>query len=366
MFAALFSGCLGGNTIIKVGGKNISEELYTAAVMLSDSMFQQNYGMSMATMLDQEIVDGKTGATMLKEQTDGFFKEFEALKRYAEEKGIALTEEEKKALVDNKQSQIDAAGGRKAFLESIEASGANEAFFDYIAESQAIYNKAVEELCKGDGEFVPTLDEVVNDLAGYVRVKHVLVLATEGDEDYAEKKAKAEGVLKRARAGEDFDALIKEFGEDPGMTSTPEGYVIDANGMDYSGTGPMVTEFTEASHAIAVNGVSDIVTTTHGFHIIKRYPLDKAYIEKNIDTYSSSAATNAFTDAIYERIDSIEFETTAAYDKLDLKKILKTNSNAATSEEHYEGDGHDHSTEGGAEGGIEEGQAITVEPVPAQ
>jgi len=155
MFCALFSGCVGGKTVMKVGGNAISEDVYNAAVAYADMFFQQSYGFSMADMLDQELAEGQTGADMLKEQADGLVKEFESVVLFAKDKGISLSADEKAAIEENKKSQIDAAGGRKAFLDSLKADGVNEAFFDYMVERQQIYSKLYTELFTGEGEFAP-------------------------------------------------------------------------------------------------------------------------------------------------------------------------------------------------------------------
>ncbi|MGI6152656.1 MAG: peptidylprolyl isomerase [Christensenellaceae bacterium] len=87
------------------------------------------------------------------------------------------------------------------------------------------------------------------------------------DEALAEIKDKADEVLQRAKSGEDFDALVAEFGEDPGMQEEPaktRGYVVLEDSEDY------VAEFTAASLALENEGdVSDLVVTDYGYHILQ-------------------------------------------------------------------------------------------------
>jgi parvulin-like peptidyl-prolyl isomerase len=52
--------------------------------------------------------------------------------------------------------------------------------------------------------------------------------------------------------------------------------------MTTTGSG-MVQEFTDASIALAVGGVSAPVQTDYGFHIIKRYPIDIESINAELD-----------------------------------------------------------------------------------
>jgi parvulin-like peptidyl-prolyl isomerase len=103
-----------------------------------------------------------------------------------------------------------------------------------------------------------------------VRAAHILFgtrdLTTQielSDAQKATKKKLAEDVLKRARAGEDFAKLAKEFSEDPGSKDKGGEYTFPK--------GQMVPEFESAAFSMNTNQISDIVTTAFGYHIIKLY-----------------------------------------------------------------------------------------------
>lgn len=348
MICSLFAGCsLWEKTIIEIDDVKISENVYTAALNYANALIEQQLGTKLNDYLDMEIFEGGiTGAQYLKDETDLLLCELALAEIIADDYGIKLTKEEEKITEDKKQSQIDYIGGRKEFLQALEQSGINEEYYDFSLRSDSLFAKIYQELFLGDGELALTADQVADKLleGNYVRVKHVLVMGKSTDADFNEKKALAEDIAKRAKNGEDFEELINTYGEDPGMESNPDGYLFDKDGYTADGTGQMVAEFTEASNALEVGGVSGIVQSEHGFHIIKRYPFTREYIIENKTTYESMVATEAFTAKMQEYSDKVEIKRTSNYDKVDVHKALGVEKKLGV-EEHYEGDGHDHSTE---------------------
>lgn len=115
------------------------------------------------------------------------------------------------------------------------------------------------------------------ELKDYMAAKHILV----SDE------ALAKQILTELKSGADFDALMMEYTEDPGIQTNPEGYVF--------GEGEMVEEFETAVKALKVDKVSGLVKTSYGYHIIKRIDIPQAFV---VDSYANDYIAKHFTDVI--------------------------------------------------------------------
>ena len=96
-----------------------------------------------------------------------------------------------------------------------------------------------------------------------VHARHILMKATPGDPQEARDAAKARAVAARERAlaGEDFAALATELSEGP---SAPQG-----GDLGFFAREQMVGPFADAAFALELGGISDVVETQFGYHVIK-------------------------------------------------------------------------------------------------
>ena len=176
---------------------------------------------------------------------------------------------------------------------------------------------------------------------GFRAVKHILLLpseeaqteldslnsqlsAAETDEDKAEIQAQidaifaemeptVEEIYARIEAGEDFDALIEEYGQDPGMQSgdsAENGYYVSADSTAW------VQEFTDGAMSIPeIGGVSDPVRSSYGIHIIKYVgdvasgATDFADVETTLrETLLSTLTEEAYSAALTEWVEAVHPE----------------------------------------------------------
>jgi parvulin-like peptidyl-prolyl isomerase len=79
----------------------------------------------------------------------------------------------------------------------------------------------------------------------------------------AEAQTRATEALTRAKAGEDFEVLVKEFSDEPGAAER-------GGSLGRFGRGMMVPAFEKAAFKLAPNEISDLIETPFGFHVIQR------------------------------------------------------------------------------------------------
>lgn len=103
-----------------------------------------------------------------------------------------------------------------------------------------------------------------------VGARHILIAHNESqrlgdgiDRTKEEARALAEEVARRAQAGENWNALHAEFSDEPNGS--------EGGDLGEFGRGQMVPAFERAAFAMAVGGISDVVESPFGFHIITRY-----------------------------------------------------------------------------------------------
>jgi peptidyl-prolyl cis-trans isomerase C len=96
-----------------------------------------------------------------------------------------------------------------------------------------------------------------------VHARHILIKVSQDTSaaDEEKLKKKANDVLKRAKKGEDFAALAKQFSEDGSRDSGGD--------VGFFARGRMVGPFEEAAFALKPGQTSDLVRTQFGYHIIK-------------------------------------------------------------------------------------------------
>jgi peptidyl-prolyl cis-trans isomerase C len=219
-------------------------------------------------------VEGRAGRPVPPEQRDqvyrGVLDELVAFKLVQAEgkvRGIAVTDEEIDARVANIRGTFKTDA---EFQEALKGRQMTLADLRHETRSQILVNKTME------AELAPKATVTQQDLEAYyqqnparfkapeqVRASHILFsIDTSATADFKQAtRTQAEAVLKRARAGEDFAGLAKEFSKDSSASAGGD--------LNYFPRGQMVPAFEQAAFALKTGEISGIVESPFGLHIIK-------------------------------------------------------------------------------------------------
>ena len=295
---AFSTGLSGDSVLLTVNGDGIPADLFLYWLFGSCYYFEYNYyyyGLTVADFAEMLLGDAVRSATY-----------YAVLRQRAAGLGCLPTD----AQVQEARDQLLADG--QDYYDSLKtAYGLSDGSMDYISTISCYYDNLLDAL-------VPTVtDEMLN---GYVyQVKHILLKTVDdqnqplSDDEIAAQRAQAEDILSRLRAAEDgelpelFDELMNQYSEDgrdeSGALYTPGGYTAVP--------GEMVAEFENASLALPIGGLSDIVESTYGYHIILRGEVE------NPGDYSDGCRAYQLDRELNELAEAAQVTRASALDDLD-------------------------------------------------
>ena len=152
----------------------------------------------------------------------------------------------------------------------------------------------------------------------FLHCKHILIQDAEGT---AEKEALAKEIAEQAKNGADFDELIAQHNEDPGMEANPDGYIFTE--------GEMVQPFYEGTKALEVNAVSDPVRSDFGWHIILRLPMD----DEDYTAMQGRVQSLYLNQLLTDWMDSAEVTMTPEAEAVNFETLLPPAPEEPASEE---------------------------------
>lgn len=276
MCACLLVSCAGTDTVATVAGTKITKgefEFYLASIkrQMSDT--------ELSTEEDWQTkeIEGKKAIDVAKERALESAVSNIEYREILKAQGMELTAENKQKITSIKQSVINNHGGDAAYKEFLKKNNLTDEFIQLMCESMVCYEKLSKKL-EEDGLLTDEVlakyyEENKKKLDGdYRKAKHILILTKDSEtqevfseEVQEEKKEFAESLLEQVKEGADFDALMNEYSEDPGLKTNPDGYLFTS--------GEMVPEFEQAVDSVS-EGEYTICKTDYGYHIIKRLPIE--------------------------------------------------------------------------------------------
>ncbi len=235
--------------------------------------------------------------------------------------GLSLSYADQKALQQQLSDTIESVGGMEMYTQLLADMGFTPDTYSNMSYSSACY-RALDEYYYGEnGVNLPTDEELIKQFEetypDALAAEHILISLTDPTtgETRTEDQAKAEAqkVLDRLNAGENFEDVMNEVSEDPGLASYPDGYVFTE--------GQMLQPFYEATLALQEGEVSGLVQTEAGFHIIKRIPVDYTAMLESYRSTLISAMGATMDNLLAQWMEEADVQTTDTYDQITNENV---------------------------------------------
>lgn len=348
--AALGYSAYPGDTVVgTINGEEVTwmEYFYwlNYYVMYSQQL-AASYGVALSGWDANEMSSTDTNGQVVLMNAQYAVTQHHAVTTKAAELGIALDEEDQALIREVYETNADQAIGDAdgvcteeeiaAFEEYLAQQYVDGAFFDYLNEVSLLSEKLYIDIYGEAGADYPDEDVIAYAQENTIlSAKHILLLTqdmTTGEalteDEIAAQKTQIEDLLTQLQAvsGDPvaletlFDQLMAEYTEDTGYAYYPEGYIF--------GEGEMVAEFEEAVKALDENyGLSGVVETSYGYHIILRIPTDPEGIV-GTDSYGNdvtmrgAVTSNLFNVDMETWMNEAEVVWNEGFDALDMTAIF--------------------------------------------
>lgn len=273
---SMMSGCknTGDNaTVATVGTEVITTgEMEYAIGVVKSSLTAEMEGQTLDDFWNT-LIDGVDPQDYIRESATELLVNMSLFAHAATENGITVTDEEVDEYFASNTETMD---------ELKTQYGVSEETLKAVYRKQMLYSKYGEAFLATDEKYAPSDETLKQYFAdNFYKAQHILKLTTDSNtnapfspEEKEAARAEIDAILASVKAGADFEALMNEKTDDPGIAQYPGGYVF--------AEGEMVPEFYEGTVALEENGVSEVIESSYGYHIIKRLPLDmEADFEEN-------------------------------------------------------------------------------------
>jgi len=320
-FVSVFNKFPPDTVMFTTGDIDANWELFYIRIHMSvRSLFES---MGMVPDFSEPTPEGRSYADMLMDFAVRATHQLKVAEFVAGELGVQLDEEELELMELYLQENILMSGGEDAMMEYLwENYGIRsiELFRELLTLEyfpMAIFRSQFGEM--GEHLQDEELDLYFED-EDFIMAKHILRQRSDDDPDAAWAEIEEIYRLLRGYQGDDFEAffdeLMHEHTQDPGVWSFPSGYIFQ--------TGDMVQPFYEASVALEIGAMSEIVETNHGYHIILRLPVDydAPFMDGSV-TLRTMAAFNKYEELMSNWVVELPPVFTAEFESINWAQLFE-------------------------------------------
>lgn len=278
--------------LMTVGGIEVTAEQYRFICMKNATILAGD---------DKEYFTGDEGELHLKELEAAVERElrlYYAVETLAKKYGVKLSKDDKSLIKEELKSLRAESDSKKEYYEWLERSYMSENIFyvqtaNYYLERNLFYHIIDEQngiLKMSDEQLLKDVEEHFY-AAGQILIKN----------DSHNPENTLETVMTALENGSDFYELTQKYSGDT------------IKDVRYFTKGEMQDYFEEAVKALEIGEISKPIRSDIGIHIIKREPIDKAYVNKNMEAFRDTNFVRIYNEMLEQEAEGLEIVYTEAY-----------------------------------------------------
>lgn len=288
--------------VMTVGGYNVAYDFYRYLFLNAKADLDKG----------DESFWTKEGNTvdLIKDEVYDSLKSTYAMFKLADEYEITL-DVDAKSEIETIFEKSKAGMTNSEFKESLAEAYMTEELYRFILEVQQlellVFRHVTDEMTGIINSDDDTVKKAVNE--EFVRATHILFkYSDESEKDAAYQEAQS--VLALLKNGEDFETLKEKHSDDTDLKGNTDGY--------YFTKGEFKNAFEDTAFELEIGGVSEIISTDVGYHIVKRLPIEEEYVSKNFDDLRYSYKTSRYYKLIEEQYEQFTPKYEALYKSVEL------------------------------------------------
>lgn len=217
--------------------------------------------------------DESAAADALKKKTEDALVNVFASVSLAADYGVSLEDD---YFTDLAKYSYESAKAEEGFADNLEKSHMTDWVYRFLVKQNSLKDMIYASM-KDSGDIAEgeeLLSLVMGD--GFIAVKQILIVGERREDGSfvpakthtdAEAEKIAAEVMKKAKDGEDFDALVREYGESLYMLQQPEGYYVCRGMWD--------DENEDAVFGLEIGEISGVVKSDAGYSVFMRCEKDE-------------------------------------------------------------------------------------------
>lgn len=321
MSSMIIYGIFSNPTVLDIEGKKYTKDdymlyLYSNKIALFGEKIEKLSKSTLNSLISEN--SNLTVKEYLEKQTLSQIKTAYVVEQLAKTYDIELSKSDLKSLEKEKEEYIKKVGGKKEFKKLLKRNNTSEKAYNRVAKTDKLYKLIYQNMYAKDKakDLTSAEKQIATDeyYKTYKKIKQIVLSTIDLDTKKSlsasvinQKEKLINTILNEAKAGSDFDELIKIYSEDANGNDGPyDIYYVD---------GQMSKEIEASVNNMAAEQISNVVETNYGYHIVKRENLDDSYLEQFYDKKREEKLLNDISLKVKE----LEINNHNSYKNLEIK-----------------------------------------------